>query len=83
MHEQDCHYLIQDTPKMNKYINLGYNDEKKKTFHVKASVCHNIFIQRVMEVPLISHKLLPIFLVGRGEVSLKFCYRLVPEFKLK
>lgn len=36
MYEQDYHYLIQDAPKMNKYINLGYNDEKAITFHVSG-----------------------------------------------
>lgn len=35
MYEQDYHYLIQDAPKMNKYINLGYDDEKAITFHVQ------------------------------------------------
>lgn len=34
MYEQDYHYLIQDAP--NKYINLGYNDEKAITFHVSG-----------------------------------------------
>lgn len=38
---------------------------------------------QVMEVSLISHKPLPIFLLGRSEISLKFCSRLIPEFKLK
>lgn len=46
MHEQDYHYLIQDTPKMNKYINLGYNDEKKEDISCKWRVFVTIYLYK-------------------------------------